>query len=125
LPDVRSTEARSAGIECPAGVARSFQVSLYKVEPAKSVLARNLFAKDVCRAALRDEPVEVRPQVPLVSHPAAFACRAERLAGAASRPHLSVIRDASATQGVTPNSDASEEMALSKSSKVIGRDIFD
>jgi hypothetical protein len=61
LSDVRRTEARSAGIDRPAGVARSFQVSLYKVEPAKSVLARNLLAKDDCRSAVLNKPVEVRP----------------------------------------------------------------
>ena len=37
LPDVRRTEARSAGINRPAGVTRTFQVSLYKVEPSKAV----------------------------------------------------------------------------------------
>src|SRR5690606_29187721 len=61
LSDMRRTEARSAGIDRPAGVARSFQVSLYKVEPAKSVFARNLLAKDDWRAAVFNKPVEVRP----------------------------------------------------------------
>jgi hypothetical protein len=61
LSDMRRAEARSAGIDRPAGVARSFQVSLYKVEPAKSVLARNLLAKDDWRAAVFNKPVEVRP----------------------------------------------------------------
>ena len=45
LPDVRSTEARSAQICRPNGVARNFQVSENKVEPTESVFARNLFAK--------------------------------------------------------------------------------
>jgi hypothetical protein len=54
-------DARSAEINRPAGVARSFQVSLYKVEPAEAVLARNLLAKDDWRAALADEVVESRP----------------------------------------------------------------
>ena len=61
LSDVRRAEARSAGIDCPAGVARSFQVSRYKVEPSEAVLACNLLAKDDWRAALFDKPVEVRP----------------------------------------------------------------
>ena len=61
LSDVRRPEARSAGIDCPAGVARSFQVSRYKVEPSEAVLACNLLAKDDWRAALFDKPVEVRP----------------------------------------------------------------
>ena len=75
---MRRPDARSAKIDRPAGVIRSFQVSLYKVEPSKAVLARNLFTKDDWRAALADEVVEGGPEVPLVSKPAAFACRAER-----------------------------------------------
>lgn len=55
LPDVRRAEARRAGIDRPAGVIRSFQVSLYKVEPSEAVLARNLLAKDDWRAALSNE----------------------------------------------------------------------
>jgi hypothetical protein len=39
-------EARSAEIERPEGVVRSFQVSLNKVEPSESVTARNLLSKD-------------------------------------------------------------------------------
>lgn len=63
--------------------------------------------------------------MPLVIHPNSFACCAERLAGATSRPKSSVIRDARATEGVTPNTNASEEMALSKSSEVISAKIRD
>jgi hypothetical protein len=81
LPDMRSAEARSAGICRPEGVARRFHVRRYKVEPSKAVFRCNLLAKDEFRAALFDEPVERGPQVPLVIKPAAFACRAERLAG--------------------------------------------
>jgi hypothetical protein len=46
LSDMRRADARSAQISRPDGVARSFQVSAYKVEPPEAVLARNLFAKD-------------------------------------------------------------------------------
>jgi len=35
---MRRAEARSAGIDRPDGVARSFQVSVYKVEPTEAVL---------------------------------------------------------------------------------------
>ena len=52
-------------------------------------------------------------------------CRAERLAGTASGPQRNVIRDARATESETPNSDASEEMNLSKSSEVIPSKVFD
>jgi hypothetical protein len=61
LSDMRRAEARSAGIRRPAGVARSFQVSLYKVEPTEAVFARNLLAKDDWRATLVDEVVEGWP----------------------------------------------------------------
>jgi len=76
---MRGAEARSAGIHRPDGILRRFQVSEYKVEPSEAVLARNLLSNDVLRATLADEPMERGPQVPLVSKPAAFACRAERL----------------------------------------------
>jgi hypothetical protein len=61
LPDVGRADARSAEIDRRAGVTRSFQVSLYKVEPSEAVLARNLLAKDDWRAALADEMVEGGP----------------------------------------------------------------
>jgi hypothetical protein len=61
LSDVRRAEARSAEIERPDGVTRSFHVSLNKVEPSKSVLARNLLAKDDARSALFNEIMERRP----------------------------------------------------------------
>jgi hypothetical protein len=61
LSDVGRAEARRAGINRPEGVARSFHVSLYKVEPTKAVFACNLLASDDWRAALLDEIVEVRP----------------------------------------------------------------
>ena len=61
LADVWGADARSAQICRPDGVARCFQVSLYKVEPRKAVRACNLLSKDLCRAALLDEVVDVRP----------------------------------------------------------------
>ena len=61
LSDMRRAEARSAGIDRPAGVSRRFQVSLYKVEPTESVFACNLLAKDELRTALFDEVVEGGP----------------------------------------------------------------
>jgi hypothetical protein len=54
-------DARSANIGRRDGVARSFQVSLYKVEPLKPGAAFNLFAKDDWRAALADEMEERWP----------------------------------------------------------------
>ncbi len=55
LSDVGRAEARRAGIDRPDGVALSFQVNLYKVEPTEAVLACNLLAKPDDRAALADE----------------------------------------------------------------------
>lgn len=112
LSDVRRTDARSAEIDRPAGVVRSFHVRLNKVEPTKSVLARNLLTKDLLRAALSDEMVPMRPKVPLVSNPASSACRAERLARRASCPHGPIVRPSGETQGVRPDADSSEEVAL-------------
>jgi hypothetical protein len=57
LSDMGRADARSAKINRPAGVARSFQVSLYKVEPTEAVKACNLLAKNDCRATLLDEIV--------------------------------------------------------------------
>ena len=82
LTDVRRTDARSAKIGRPDGVTLVFHFSVYKVEPTEASLACNLFAKDDWRAALADEIVPGRPQVPLVVESFALSCGAEWLAGA-------------------------------------------
>lgn len=121
---MRRTEARSAGIHRPAGVARSFQVRRYKVEPCKTVTACNLLAKDCDRPALTDKMEERGPQVPLVRSPLSFACRAERLAGTGTCPDGTVIRPSCATQSMGPDSDTGEKMTLPESGKVGRHDIF-
>jgi hypothetical protein len=63
--------------------------------------------------------------VPLVSKPAAFACRAERLAWAGSGPDFGRVGPSGFAQGEGPDADAGEEMALNKSGKVGRYDIFD
>jgi len=55
LPDVVRAEARSAGINRPAGVGLAFQVRANKVEPTEAVSTRNLLAKDCDRALGADE----------------------------------------------------------------------
>jgi hypothetical protein len=55
------TETTSRGNCRPDGVAFTFQVILYKVEPSLSCFACNLLAKDALRQALLDEPVERWP----------------------------------------------------------------
>jgi hypothetical protein len=124
---VRRTEARSAGIDRPDGVARSLQVSRNKVEPSEASSRCNLLPKDwdSRRLAVRDEVVPRGPKVPLVSKPSAFACRAERLAGTGSGPHGTVVGPAGATQGVGPDSDPGEKMALRIPGKVSRYDILD
>ena len=61
---MRRPDARSAQIDRPAGVTRTFQVSVNKVEPSKSVLGRNLFAKDglrfVSNVRTSDRPIYLR-----------------------------------------------------------------
>jgi hypothetical protein len=61
LADMRGADARSAQIDSPNGVARCFQVSVYKVDPRLNSFCRNLLSNDDCRAALSDEVVEGGP----------------------------------------------------------------
>jgi hypothetical protein len=117
--------ARSAQIGRPKGVSLCFQVSRYMIEPHHGILACNLLAKDDCRATLLDEPVPVRPEVPLVVKPIALACRAERLAGARSGPDGAIVSPSGRAEGEGPHSDSGEEMALSKSSKLVWGDVTD
>jgi hypothetical protein len=62
--------------------------------------------------------------MPLVSNPSAFACRAERLAGARSCPNFSIVWPPSSAQGKGPDPDAGEEMALCEFSKLIWMYVF-
>jgi hypothetical protein len=65
------------------------------------------------------------PQVPLVSKPSAFACRAERLAWARAGPNRSVIWPSGLSQGIGPDANSGEKVALSKSIKLVWRHIAD
>jgi hypothetical protein len=122
---MRRTDARSAQIGRPDGVPRIFQVSVYKVEPFEPRCAGNLLSKDSWRIVLANEMRPRWPQMPLISKPASFACRAERLARAGTGPDGAVVRPAGETEGIGPDTDAGEEVALSKSSKFIWYDITD
>jgi hypothetical protein len=121
---MRGTETTSCGNSRPAGVAALFQVSRYKIEPSKAVFSCNLLPKDADRSALLNEPVEGRPQVPLISKPDAFACRAERLAWAGSGPDGTVVGPSCLAQGVGPHANSGEEVALSVSIKFTWYNIF-
>ena len=125
LPDVRRTEARNAGIDRPNGVTRSFQVNVYSVEPSKSVLTRNLFAKDCDRAALRNEAEELGPEVSGVVCASAFSCGGEGLTRTGAGPDGTVVGPTGFTERIRPDADASKEVALIVSHKVIRSDFND
>lgn len=113
---MRAAEARSAQIARPEGVARCFHVSRYKIEPIER--ARNLLSKDDWRAALVNEAIPYGPEMTLVVEAALLSRGAEGLAGAASRPDRPVVGPACAAQGVAPDTDAREEVALVETRKV-------
>jgi hypothetical protein len=112
LADVRGADARSAQICRPNGVARCFHVRLYSVEPAEAVLTRNLLSKDDWRTALADEPVELGPEVALIGKSGSFSGGAEGLARTGAGPDGPVVGPSCETEGVGPNADTGEEVAL-------------
>lgn len=63
--------------------------------------------------------------MPLVSKPACSACRAERLARAASGPNFAVISETRPSEGVRPDSNAREHMDLGETDKFFGSDVTD
>lgn len=69
---MRLAEARSAQIGRPDGVTRVFHVSRYKIEPSKSVFARNLLSNNDWRLADFDEIKPVRPQVSVIGNTFSF-----------------------------------------------------
>lgn len=66
----------------PDGVADAFQVSTHSVEPVLSNRCRNLLSHDDIGPGGTDESEELRPEMPLVFLPFAFAGDAEGLTGA-------------------------------------------
>lgn len=124
VSNVRRTDARRRERDRPEGVTQGFHVSVYKVDPRVCVFARNLLSKDDCRLALFDEMVEGWPQVPLVIKPSSLACRAERLARTGTSPNRSIICPSRRPQGMGPDADAGEEVALRESAQVAGVDIL-
>lgn len=122
---MRRTEARSRDTGRCDGVADSFQVSLNKVEPAVADRGFNLLTKDCRRLSLLDKLEPDGPQVPFICGALLLSGGAERLAGAASCPHRPVVGPACKSEGVAPDADASEEVALTVAFKVICSDILD
>jgi hypothetical protein len=125
LSDVERPDARSAEIRRPDGVIRSFQISRNTVEPSESIRARNLFTKDDCRAALADEAEPRRPKMAGIGGAMAFPRSAERLTGTAAGPDGAVISPSGESERITPSANAGKEVALGKSSQVIGLNKFD
>ncbi len=123
LSSVGGSEARSAEIDRPAGVARVIQVRLNKVEPSESVNGRNLLAKAYDRSSCFDETKEVWPKVPFIVERFAFAGRTEGLAGTASGPDFAVVWPSGEPQGIGPDPDSGEEVALVVSGEVAGSNI--
>jgi hypothetical protein len=123
VPDVRSAEARSAGIDRPDGVIRCFQVSANKVEPSKSVRACNLLAKDNVRSALANEPRPVRPEMALITESSRAPRCTEGLAGAGAGPDSPLVGPSCEPEGVGPDPDPGEEVALDEASQVVSLNI--
>jgi len=63
--------------------------------------------------------------VPLVSKPLSLACRGERLARAGTGPRGAVVGPSGASEGVGPDADPGEEVALNIPGKVAWSDILD
>jgi len=124
VSDMRRTDPRSRKRDTPEGVTHCFHVSLYKVDPRLCVFARNLFSKHDWRTTLLDKPLEWRPQVPLIIKPCSLACRAERLAWAATCPYWSTVWPSSLAQGVWPDSNSGKKVALGIPGKLIWSDIL-
>ena len=122
---MRGTDAVCAQYNTPAGVAFSFHVSIYSIEPTMLNCIFNLFAKDIFRAALFDEIEEGWPQIPLIGKPFLLSGGTECLTGARACPDRTVCIPSGKLQRVTPSGDAGEKVTLGKSSKVIWCNICD
>lgn len=122
---VRGADARRRERCSPEGIVQTFHVCLYKIEPRLGSFACNLLTNDEFRAALFDEPMERREKVPLVIKPAAFACRAERLARGTGRPDGTGVGEAGEAQAVGPDANPGEEVTLAIARKIGRKDIGD
>jgi hypothetical protein len=68
--------------------------------------------------------IERGPQVPLVSKPASFACRGERLARAGSGPDWPVLWPSGEAERKAPPADPGEEVALGITAQLVLADVF-
>jgi hypothetical protein len=122
---MRRADPRSAQIGGPDGISQTFQVKAYSEEPVKPGAARNLFPKDDCRAALRNEAAHFGPEVALVGGAPALSGDAERLARTGTSPDGRIVGDAGKSEGEGPAPNSREEVSLAVSHKVIWTDIGD
>jgi hypothetical protein len=125
VPLVWRVDGASRDIDAPAGVVFSRQISADSVEPTIPSRSRNLLSHDDRGPAGTDEAMKVRPQMPWIIGSSTFACRAERLAGAATGPKRSVVCPSGHSGCDGPQPAASEEMTLRVVSEVIGVHILD
>ncbi len=118
LSDVRRTDARSAQIARPDGVARSFQVSENKIEPLEAVRTRNLLPKDDWRAALADELEPDGPEMPIVGEAFLAPALRERLTGTGTSPNGKLVWPFREAERVRPPAEPGEEVSLPPSPDV-------
>jgi hypothetical protein len=79
----------------------------------------NLFTKDSVRLALSNQVKEVWQEVPFIVFSKLFPCCAEWLTGKTCCPDFAPVRYSCKSERIAPTADSSEEMALSKSHKVV------
>jgi hypothetical protein len=120
LADVRRADARNRQIGKPAGISCCFQVSSYSGAPFKSIRARNLLSKEVCRATLGDKTEKSGPEVSFVGMAFSLSSARKRLTRAACGPDGFVIGPSCEAQGEGPSADAGEEVRLGEAAEVIG-----
>jgi hypothetical protein len=94
-------------------------------EPVDSSRAANLLAKYRDRAAVADETMPRRPEMALILDSLSFAGGAEGLAGTGTGPNRSAVWPSCKPEGVTPDSDAGEEVALCEPNELIRIEILD
>ena len=125
MPPVRGADAVCAQYDMPAGVAFSFQVALYSVEPTVANRCFNLLTKDDWRAADLDKVKEDGPEVALVCEAEFLSGGGECLTGTRPIPKWRVAGDSGELEGERPSADAGEEVTLGVACEVPGIDIFD
>jgi hypothetical protein len=120
LSDVERPDTTSRHTTRPDGVTFRFQVIANTVEPSVSNRCFNLFTKDDCRTALRDEVVPDRPKVAGIVSASLGACGREWLTGTTPRPDSAAVRPSGQSKSVGPAANPSEEVTLGEASHVVG-----